>query len=133
MEAEVVYPGWLMAFLIPSFDLRLACMQVYNDWISEFCAAAPKRLIGAARLPLAHGQIEAAIREAIRAKIRGLGAVVLLQLPDVPYDHPEHAPLWSARAELELPISIHISTGATAVIAGLHVPAALPITATKSK
>ena len=45
--AEVVYPGWLSIFTMPDFELRAACMRVYNDWIAEYCAAAPGRLVGA--------------------------------------------------------------------------------------
>ena len=32
-------------------ELRDACYRAYNDWLAEFCAAAPDRLIGVAMLP----------------------------------------------------------------------------------
>jgi len=31
--------------------LRIACIQAYNDWLIEFCSAAPNRLLGVAILP----------------------------------------------------------------------------------
>src|SRR6266566_8558512 len=31
--------------------LRTACYHVYNDWLLDFCAAAPDRLIGVPMLP----------------------------------------------------------------------------------
>ncbi|HEX4981286.1 MAG TPA: hypothetical protein VFV63_06290, partial [Ilumatobacteraceae bacterium] len=32
-------------------ELRLAVYRAYNDWLGEFCADDPKRLIGVAMLP----------------------------------------------------------------------------------
>jgi predicted TIM-barrel fold metal-dependent hydrolase len=111
IAAEVVYPGWLQLFNMPDHELRVACMRVYNDWLAEFCAAVPGRLVGAAQLPLAKGAMDLAIAEARRAREIGLGTVMLPQIADLAYDQPEYEPLWAALEELGLPVSIHISTG----------------------
>ncbi|MEE9284999.1 MAG: amidohydrolase family protein [Dehalococcoidia bacterium] len=111
IRAEVVYPNWLQIGAIPDFELLAACMRAYNDWLAEFCAAAPDRLLGAAQLPLAPGQIDATIAEARRAKTLGLRTVMLPHLADLPYSHPDYEPLWAALQDLGLPIAIHISTG----------------------
>ena len=111
IEAEVVYPGWLSTFAMPDVDLRVACMRVYNDWIAEFCAVAPHRLVGAAQLPLVEDRLDLAIAEAQRAEKLGLGAVMLPHGPGVTYDHAEYNPLWEALQDLGIPITIHITTG----------------------
>ena len=65
LRAEIVYPGafGLQFWYAADSEYRLACMQVYNDWLSEFCSAMPDRLLGAGLLPMG-GQIGWTIREA---------------------------------------------------------------------
>jgi predicted TIM-barrel fold metal-dependent hydrolase len=65
LRAEIVYPGafGLQFWYARDPEYRLACMQVYNDWLSEFCSAMPDRLVGAGLLPMG-GPIEWTIREA---------------------------------------------------------------------
>src|SRR5206468_2180001 len=62
VRAEVMYPGFfgLHFFVTPDPEYQRECMRVYNDWISEFSATAPARLLGAGLLPL-QGPIEWAI------------------------------------------------------------------------
>jgi len=50
IEATVMY-GPVAALDIDDPELRLAVYAAYNDWLIEFCAGAPKRLIGVAMLP----------------------------------------------------------------------------------
>jgi predicted TIM-barrel fold metal-dependent hydrolase len=133
IRAEVIYPGWLIVFSMPDITLRTACMRAYNNWIAEFCAVAPDRLIGAAQLPLARGHIDLAIAEARRAKDLGLRALMLPQIPELPYDQPEYVPLWEALSELDLPLSIHISTGNNPVFTNLSGSSANTIAVSKSK
>jgi predicted TIM-barrel fold metal-dependent hydrolase len=73
LRAEIVYPGafGLQLWYARDPEYRLACMQVYNDWLSEFCSAMPDRLVGAGLLPMGR-PIEWTIREAERAAKRGL-------------------------------------------------------------
>jgi predicted TIM-barrel fold metal-dependent hydrolase len=111
IAAEVVYPGWLTLFNIPDFDLRAASMRVFNDWLAEFCAAAPGRLIGAATLPLSPGRLDDTIAEAWRARALGLGTVMLPHVAELPYNAPEYDPLWAALEEIDLPVTIHVGTG----------------------
>src|SRR5215467_11542360 len=50
-DASVMYgPTDPMAISDP--ELRRYCYEAYNDWLNEFCAAKPERLIGVAQLPL---------------------------------------------------------------------------------
>jgi predicted TIM-barrel fold metal-dependent hydrolase len=132
--AEVVYPGWLSIFTMPDFELRAACMRVYNDWIAEYCAAAPDRLVGAAELPVDRAHLGVAIAEAERAKKLGLGTVMIPHVAEgQPYSDPTYDPLWAALQELALPVTIHISTGNMAMLNFGPGPAGATIATTKSK
>jgi predicted TIM-barrel fold metal-dependent hydrolase len=123
----------LFTFAIPDFALRTACMRVYNDWIAAFCQAAPNRLIGAAQLPLSLDHLEVTIAEARRARDLGLRTLMLPHVAEAPYYLPEYDPLWAALEELDLPISIHITTGNLAVLASRSGTAHGTATVTKSK
>jgi predicted TIM-barrel fold metal-dependent hydrolase len=133
IAAEVVYPGWLFTFSIPDFELRTVCMRVYNDWLAEFCKCAPGRLFGAAELPVALDRLEVAIAEARRAKDLGLAAVMLPHVAEAPYFDAAYAPLWAALEELDLPVSIHITTGNLAVMASRSGTAHGTVAVTRSK
>jgi predicted TIM-barrel fold metal-dependent hydrolase len=50
VEAQVMF-GPVAAIAIADPELRIACIRAYNDWLSEFCAAAPYHLLGVATLP----------------------------------------------------------------------------------
>ena len=39
-------------FGLDDTDLQRACFHVYNDWLADFCAHNPKRLIGTALISL---------------------------------------------------------------------------------
>ena len=65
LRAEMIYPGqWsLMLYRIADAEYQRAAVRVYNDWLSEFCAYKPSRLLGAAILPM-QGPLEWATEEA---------------------------------------------------------------------
>lgn len=123
VRAEVVYPGGfgLQFFLAPDAEYQRECMRVYNDWISEFCAVAPQRLLGAGVLPM-RGPMEWAIAEAERVAKKGLHSVLIpAGLPERPYSHPDYAPLWAALQDLGLLVVTHSGThDRNAVMARCH-------------
>ncbi|MGH7965716.1 MAG: amidohydrolase family protein, partial [Candidatus Binatia bacterium] len=103
--AEVLYPGVSLFFnVIPDAEYQRACMRVYNDWISEFCAVAPKRLVGSAMLPT-RGPVEWAVAEAER--VAGLGLRSVMVPSDLPYHDPQYQPLWAALQDLDLLLVAH--------------------------
>ncbi len=113
IRAEVIYPGafGLQFFYIRDAEYQREATRVYNDWLSEFCAVAPERLLGAALLPL-RGPVEWAAAEAERSAKQGLRSVIIpAEVAERPYAHPDYNPLWSTLQELELPISTHSGTG----------------------
>src|SRR6185437_9648530 len=74
--------------------LRVACYRVYNDWLLEFCEAAPNRLIGAPMLPESP---DAAYEELMRLARRGGVRQVSLMIANVnpKLDDPAWGRLWT--------------------------------------
>ena len=50
----VLYPTWFAEgfFLVRDPGVAYALARAYNDWVADFCKAAPQRLFAAAILPL---------------------------------------------------------------------------------
>jgi uncharacterized protein len=114
--AEVVYPSVGMILCNhPDVDYQRACFNAYNEWIAEFCAFAPERLIGIGQTALRTP--EEGIRDLEAIKALGLRGVML---PGVPpsasggerrdYDDPMYDDFWDAVVDLDLPPSFHILT-----------------------
>ncbi|MGH7098461.1 MAG: amidohydrolase family protein [Stellaceae bacterium] len=88
--------------------LRVACYQVYNDWLLDFCKAAPNRLIG---VPLLPETPEAAVAELSRLIARGGVRQVNLMIAQInpKLDDPAWEPLWNLLEESGIPLSWHIT------------------------
>src|SRR5208282_4286630 len=82
-------------------QLRDACYRAYNDWLAEFCAAAPDRLIGIAMLPPAP---DGALKELYRLAEKGGCRQVNLQIATVAprIDDLAWEPFWTAIEETGL-------------------------------
>ena len=47
VKGEIIYPSVGMVICLhPEVAYRKACFEAYNRWLAEFCATAPKRLVG---------------------------------------------------------------------------------------
>jgi predicted TIM-barrel fold metal-dependent hydrolase len=113
VEAEVIYTTLgFRQFWLEDAAFQRACFQVYNDWLADYCAYAPKRLIGLAMISLY--DIGAAVRDLRRCAQQGLGGAMIWcsPPPDRPYSSPLYDPFWAEAQELHLPISLHSITGA---------------------
>ena len=116
---QVLYPTeGLMLYTQAHSELLTACARAYNDWLAEFCAAAPDRLKGVAMLNT--DDIAGAVAELERGHAMGLagGLIPTAATPDQPYDSPAYEPLWEAAAALSMPLSLHLGAnrrGATGV------------------
>jgi uncharacterized protein len=88
--------------------LRAACYRVYNDWLRDFCTAAPERLIG---LPMLPETPEAALAELERLRaIGGVRQVVFMVANINPkLDDPAWEPLWQALEDSGIILSWHIT------------------------
>ena len=96
-----LYPTWFAEgfFLVRDPDVAYALARAYNDWIADFCKAAPNRLFAAAILPLQN--MDFALEELERvAHIPSVRAVFIrpMFIEDRYLNHPYYDPLW---AELE--------------------------------
>jgi predicted TIM-barrel fold metal-dependent hydrolase len=118
VDAEILYPFsglWDAVKQIEDAELKLACVKAYNDWIAEFCAHSPNRLIGIGKVPST--SVEDAVAEARRCvkdlKLRGL---VLDAWPSgaIVGGNPNDDPFWEAINELQVPVTLHFAVGVQA-------------------
>lgn len=113
LKAEVIYPGGfgLQFFHVQDAEYQREIIRVYNDWISEFCSAAPDRLLGSALLPM-RGPVEWAVEEAERiARMRGIRTVLIPAEVERSYAHADYNPMWDALQDIGLPVATHSGTG----------------------
>jgi predicted TIM-barrel fold metal-dependent hydrolase len=110
-DAEVIFNGvgttWNGIKLTPDPELRLACYQVYNDWIAEFQAYDPARLVCNGTLP--NTNVDEAIAELERCVGLGLRTVQLESYPSGSFTDPspEDDRFWATAVELDIPINVH--------------------------
>jgi len=111
IDTAVLYPSiGLFLEAIGDPALAAACCRVYNDWLADYCRAAPKRLIGVAGLPLQ--DVTFAVKEAERA-VRDLGMRGVFLRPNPckgrALHDPYFDPLWRTLVELDVPLGLHPS------------------------
>src|ERR1043166_6742441 len=116
IDAEVLFPndpGGFYDYKDAAFEL--ACVQAYNDALSEWHDESD-RFIPLAMVPLL-GESEARVAEVKRAVTKGHRGIVMLAEPSstVPgFKHisdPYWYPLWAVCEELGVPVHIHASAG----------------------
>jgi predicted TIM-barrel fold metal-dependent hydrolase len=116
--AQVMYPN-VGGFGSQSFlklddpELQIACVRAYNDWLTEWCSADPRRLLAVAATPF--WDVEAAVAEVERCAALGHRGVLFTGEPqryDLPYLGDRHwDPLWAAAQAAGMPVSFHIGSG----------------------
>jgi predicted TIM-barrel fold metal-dependent hydrolase len=114
IEAELLYTTFgLQMYAIPDVDYRYACFQAFNDWLAEYCAAAPKRLFGIAMIPT--DNIDRDVRELERCKKIGLaGAMISINHKSgEAHSDKKFEKLWAAAEELGMPLSLHVAASET--------------------
>lgn len=94
-------------------ELMLTCVQVYNDWQSEWASADPRRLLPITSTPF--WDVAAAVREIRRCAAMGHRGILFTGEPQSfgqpLLGDPHWHPLWEVAVELDLPISFHIGSG----------------------
>jgi predicted TIM-barrel fold metal-dependent hydrolase len=112
VACEVLYPTHGMKlFALPDAELQRACFRVYNDWIVEFAAADPARLVPLALVSLY--QIADSVQEVERAARLGAGGLLVWGSPPEtapPFGSPSYDPFWEAATSAGLPVSLHCIT-----------------------
>src|SRR5262249_52941949 len=109
IDAAVLYPSQAMFFgpcdpidAFGDIDFVTDCIRAYNDWIADYCAAAPARLFAVGAVPLQ--DVDRAVAEAQRcAEELGMRAVFIrpsayLRADDgsfLPLNHSLYDRFWS--------------------------------------
>jgi predicted TIM-barrel fold metal-dependent hydrolase len=86
-------------------DLQRACLEVYNDWLAEFCAHAPNRLIGIGLYSLKDLPDVSEIERCTKLGLKGI-LILASDANEVAYSDERFDPLWRVCAENLLPISL---------------------------
>ena len=112
VDGEIIYPtprlgGGVASTPEPAFHLAL--VQAYNDWLSEYCGAAPDRFAGQMMIP--NRGVDAAVAEIKRIAGRpGMFGALLQAWPQgTPEPQPEDDAVWDTLVGLGWPLSIHVS------------------------
>jgi predicted TIM-barrel fold metal-dependent hydrolase len=111
VAAEVLFPDRGLGLFAAEQDVQEHAFALYNDWIAEYCAYAPRRLF--APVTLACYDIDKAIKEMQRGYDLGLRGVLFWEMPDprLPFHSPHYEKLWAAASEMDMPLMMHILTG----------------------
>ena len=114
IDQTLLYPTWFAEgfHLIEDPDVAYALARAYNDWIADFCSAAPERLFAAAMIPLQN--LDFAVEELRRiATIPCFkGAFIRPMFIEGRYfTHPYYDPLWGALEDLGITAAVHPASG----------------------
>jgi predicted TIM-barrel fold metal-dependent hydrolase len=114
IDQALLYPTWFAEgfHLIDDPDVAYALARAYNNWIADFCAAAPDRLFATAMVPLQN--IDYAVEELRRvSKNRSFrGAFIRPMFLEGHYfTHPFYDPLWAELESLGMTAAVHSATG----------------------
>lgn len=118
IHAQVLYPniggfgsGRFLTLKDPA--LKLACVQAYNDFLAEWCAVNPNRLLAQMATPF--WDVKASVAEIKRAAKAGHRGINFTHLPETfGFPHladPHWNPIWEIAQDMELPINFHIGNG----------------------
>jgi predicted TIM-barrel fold metal-dependent hydrolase len=116
--AMVMYPnvggfGNQQFLRLPDPALKLACVQAYNDWQTEWASADSRRLLPIISTPF--WDVEETVREVRRCAAMGHKGILFTgdpqSLGQPMLGNPHWNPLWEVAVELDLPISFHIGSG----------------------
>ncbi|ATI27048.1 MULTISPECIES: amidohydrolase family protein [Ralstonia solanacearum species complex] len=107
VAAQVIF-GPVHQLATDDLVLRTACYRAYNDWMFDFCQAAPERLIG---LPMLPETPAGALAELERVRARGGVRQVVFMVANIDpkLDDPAWEPFWQTLEESGIVLSWHIT------------------------
>ncbi len=113
VTASVLYPtvGLILYYAVKDPELLDALFAELNDWLAQFCKAAPARLKGIGALNL--DSVPKAVKELERCAGMGLAGALIPVYDDREgkgYGDASYEPLWEAAEALRMPLSLHIGT-----------------------
>ena len=114
VDQTLLYPTWFAEGfpLVKDPDTAYALARAYNNWIAEFCQAAPDRLYAAAVVPLQN--MDYAVAELNRiATVPCFRGVFLrpMFIGGRYYTHPYYDPFWAEVERLGLTLAVHPASG----------------------
>jgi uncharacterized protein len=114
VDRTLLYPTWFAEgfFLVRDPDVAYALARAYNDWIADFCKAAPERLFATAILPLQN--MDFALDELQRVAGMPWCRAVFIRpmfLEDHYLNHPRYDPLWADLERLGMTAAVHATPG----------------------
>jgi predicted TIM-barrel fold metal-dependent hydrolase len=114
IDQALLYPTWFAEgfHLVEDPDVAYALARAYNDWIADFCEAAPTRLFAASMVPLQN--MDYAIEELRRtSKIPCFSAAFIrpMFLEGHYFTHPTYDPLWAELENLGTTLAVHPTAG----------------------
>lgn len=114
VDQTMLYPTWFAEgfHLIEDPDTAYALARAYNDWITDFCAAAPDRLFAVAMIPLQNMDfaVEELRRIAKNPSLRG-AFIRPMFIENRYFTHAYYNPLWEALEELGVTAAVHPASG----------------------
>lgn len=118
VDAEIIFPNkGLLCFSTPDPVFQQAMFRVWNRWAKETFASHWDRFMPMA--VIAPGDLEGAMAEVRWAADQGFKGLTLPNKPifgpskpnELQYNDKHFDPLWSLIAEVDLPMTFHVSTG----------------------
>ncbi len=110
IDVAVLYPTSMLTWVEDAGLFGAAC-RAYNNWLRDYCSAAPSRLHGVGVVPLQ--DVDAAVEEMRRCTQELAFKAVMLRPAAYrgtkKLNHPDYDPFWRAASELGCPIGIHPS------------------------
>ena len=107
VETQVIF-GPIFQISTDDPVLRSACYRVYNDWLLDFCKAAPDRLIGLPMLPETPRPCSPSSSGSSRkGGVRQVNLMIANVNPKL--DDPAWEPVWQALEESGVILSWHIT------------------------
>jgi predicted TIM-barrel fold metal-dependent hydrolase len=117
VDAAVFFPNLaLFVLFTDDHELSIAHARAWNDWIAELYLPYQARMRPTAAIPLT--SIPDAVAEIERVARLGIRALLLPEIPPVPYFSRQYEPVWAAAQAHGLPVFIHVATGGVMVREG---------------
>src|SRR5690606_32110543 len=113
INAEVLYPSVLFSvYQMQDVEIMAATMANYNDWLLNYASQASGRLFALGLTQLR--DLDVAIEEMHRVKNAGAVGMCIpcTAPPELPYSDPFYDRFWAAAQDLQMPLTMHIFTGA---------------------
>jgi predicted TIM-barrel fold metal-dependent hydrolase len=114
VDQAFLYPTWFAEgfHLVEDPDVAYALARAYNNWMAEFCQAAPDRLFAAAMIPLQS-------MDYARAELRRIATIACFRgafirpmfLEGHYFTHPYYDPLWAELERLGVTAAVHPTPG----------------------